>query len=563
MEKTTKKPKLTMFITLLLFAIVPMIILGASLGIYTTIIFNNEISNTMNNYIHSLAESEGIGLYDQGVIEGTEKSLSAENLISYCKGVQVRDVDSSYVYVADANAVMLYHPTESKIGQPVSNSVVKAVCANMAKGTRDETNVVEYDFNGAKKYAGYYVAPDCSFVLVVSADKDEVMQSMDTLAKSSCTMLAIIFILIVTLTVIISRFVSNPLKKTAEALSVMAEGKLNADFTIHSHIRENVELVEASKNLQNVLAESVEAIKDSAESLGGAVVDVDDKTCTNVSSISQITEAINEVAETSQEVARNAQTIAEKAIFLGEDVDKLSDNVSRLKTASEDIGKANEEASSYMVTVMNSSNESVQAVNDISKKIGETNAAVANISACVQMIEDISSQTNLLSLNASIEAARAGEAGRGFAVVAEEIRQLADDSGKSAKEIRTIVESVTLLSDETVSVASKVADIISKEQKFIAETQTKFELLSNSVEASTMEIDQISRMTKELETIKNELTNATSNLGAISEELGASSEEVSASSTSVAEGCTDTQARTQEMRAINEHLNEAVNFFKF
>lgn len=168
----------------------------------------------------------------------------------------------------------------------------------------------------------------------------------------------------------------------------------------------------------------------------------------------------------------------------------------------------------------------------------------------------------MLSLNASIEAARAGEAGRGFAVVAEEIRQLADDSGKSANEIRTIVESITRLSAETVSAAAHVVDIITREQGFIGETQGKFVVLSQSVDVSTSNIANINDMTRELEQIKTELTNATGNLGAISEELGASAEEVSASCEHVAAACSDTQTRTQEMRVINDDLNSAVEFFK-
>ena len=254
--------------------------------------------------------------------------------------------------------------------------------------------------------------------------------------------------------------------------------------------------------------------------------------------------------------------MAEKAVVLGGNIDQLTENVKRLRDASAEIDEANKDATDNMNTVMQSSDESVQAAHDISEKVAATNSAVANISECVQMIEDISSQTNLLSLNASIEAARAGEAGRGFAVVAEEIRQLADDSAKSANEIRVIVESITGISRETVDAATRVADIITKEQEYIGETQSKFEILSNGVETSTIEIEHINEMAKELDSIKEEFTNATANLGAISEELGASAQEVSASCEQVAAACTDTQERTEEMRSINDNLAQAVEFFQ-
>ena len=89
----------------------------------------------------------------------------------------------------------------------------------------------------------------------------------------------------------------------------------------------------------------------------------------------------------------------------------------------------------------------------------------------------------------------------------------------------------------------------------------KFTVLSGAVNDSVNGIAAISEMAGELDRIKNELTNATTDLGAISEELGASAQEVSASCATVTGACTDTQAQTEEMRAINEHLADAVSFF--
>ena len=113
----------------------------------------------------------------------------------------------------------------------------------------------------------------------------------------------------------------------------------------------------------------------------------------------------------------------------------------------------------------------------------------------------------------------------------------------------------------TVSVAEKVRSIIEAEREYITETQGKFTVLSGAVNDSVNGIAAISEMAGELDRIKNELTNATTDLGAISEELGASAQEVSASCATVTGACTDTQAQTEEMRAINEHLADAVSFF--
>ena len=116
------------------------------------------------------------------------------------------------------------------------------------------------------------------------------------------------------------------------------------------------------------------------------------------------------------------------------------------------------------------------------------------------------------------------------------------------------MQKVTSISNETVSVAEKVRSIIEAEREYITETQGKFTVLSGAVNDSVNGIAAISEMAGELDRIKNELTNATT-------DLGASAQEVSASCATVTGACTDTQAQTEEMRAINEHLADAVSFF--
>lgn len=471
-------------------------------------------------------------------------------------------MDSAYVYFVDNKGTMLSHPDKSKIGNPVENEAIKLVLSKLKAGEHPETDCVDYSYKGVVKYGSYYVGDDESFIAVLSADESDVLSSVQYIKNATFTIFVICLVICGALALFFAKKIAKPLSLVAKSIEIISTGDITAKCDAKSTIRETVSIINGVNILEKALGEAIGKVKDSASVLNTAIINVDDKTAKNVESVTQINDAIVEVATTSQTIAENAQGMASKSVILEQNIEDLNTNVKILLDASRIIQDANSQANICMTSVYEGSSVSVEAIRSISTKIEETNAAVENISQAVVAIESIANQTNLLSLNASIEAARAGESGRGFAVVADEIRTLADSSAESAKEIKNIIENVTKLSGETVEIAEKVFEIINNEQKDIETTQNKFGVLSQSVEDSIVEIQKIRNMADTLDGIKSDLSASIVELSAISEEMEASSEEVAASCQEVTEACTDTQASTEEMRAINDTMIAAIEYFK-
>jgi len=530
--------------------------IGANGGVYNVGIISSPASGQLiiSMYYPVYDGDEPIGYVGAGTF--------VNNVATKFSDVSALGLDSAYIYYVSNDGTMLSHPDESKIGNPVENAAVKSVLSRLEAGEQLSPECVEYEYKGAMKYAAYYVGANNAYIAVLTADESDALASVK-FVKNIAAILVIASILVFTiLAILVAQVISKPLTLVAGYANEMSNGNLNIEVKAKSHIRETISMIKCFEALKNNLQTAVGNVKESADALNTAIISVDDMTAHNVDQVSQISNAINEVASTSQTVAGNAQKMAEKSIILGNDIEQLNSNVDILTKASESIHTTNSDATDCMQSVYEGSIESVEAMGAITNKIEETSKAVDKISNAIIAIEEIAEQTNLLSLNASIEAARAGESGKGFAVVADEIRKLADSSAESAKEIKTIIENVIELSGEMVEISGRVSEVVLKEQSDIQNTQDKFNSLSASVESSINEIHNIREMAASLDTIKDDLTMSITELGAVSQQLGASAEEVAASCQIVNDACTDTQASTQEMRAINENMAASIEFFK-
>ena len=276
-------------------------------------------------------------------------------------------------------------------------------------------------------------------------------------------------------------------------LGEMADGKFNVDSGARdSYVGDFQALLEGMDKLNVQLSDTVRQIRMSADQLtvgadqlADGAQNLADGATDQAGAIEELTATVEDVANISDESAKNAAIAAESA------------------TSAAESAKQNGEKFGQLTAAMD--------------RITATSREIENI---ISAIEDIASQTNLLSLNASIEAARAGEAGKGFAVVADQIGKLAADSAKSAVSTRELiskclqeVESGNAIVEETIE---SFGTVLTNMESFAG-------MASGAAEASKVQAD----MLKQVEAGINQISSVVQNNSAAAEETSALSEELS------------------------------------
>lgn len=356
--------------------------------------------------------------------------------------------------------------------------------------------------------------------------------------------------------------VGNPLKATATGLVALAGGDLTEEYDADSTVTETLTLINSTKSVQGNLISTVSNIKNSSGALSTAITNVNGVISESQSSTEQIQAAIGELAQTSMTMAESVQNVNEQVINMGNEVGDIAENVKKLDESSATMKEASSSAKKSIATVMEGSRRSAEAVGEINNQVSSTNTSIEKINDAVSLILDVTSQTKLLSLNASIEAARAGESGRGFAVVAEEIKKLSEQSEESGNTIKAIAQDIIAKSSESVQQAAKIREIIDQEQQDMNATEEIFNTLISEIETSVGQISEISDRVRVLDDIKGVIVSNVSDLSAISEETAASCETVEGSVYNVVDAFGDISAKAQEMAGLSEDVTGAVEFFK-
>ncbi len=319
--------------------------------------------------------------------------------------------------------------------------------------------------------------------------------------------------------------IQRNMKRISKRFGEVAKGDLTVTVTAKTRdefrdlaasatnmIYNNKKLVSKVNKATNELESSAQEVKAASEVISGYS--------------EEITNAISGINEGMGKQSAYAIACVEKTDALSNDMKEVSNTVERVECLVSNTEKMIEEGMSMIQILGQRAAETTAITSQVGNSVEALGKETGIINQFVQMITDISTQTNLLSLNASIEAARAGAAGRGFAVVAEEIRKLADDSAQAARQIQDNVKNITDKTKSTMQDAKQAEEMVALQTEVVENVVAIFKDMNCQMENLVNGLNAIVESTEKADAEREEALESVKHISNIIEESAENVREV-------------------------------------
>lgn len=516
----------------------------------------DSVKHTMVDVINTTSKIMENEISNSGVDD-----LDYDGYANNLSDVKLEGMDSSYVYVVKNDGTMLYHPTKEKVGQPVENAVIKGVVQQLQDGKKPGTTVVEYDFNGTTKYSAYTILNNEN-ILVLTADESEALAGITTVTGVAVGIIAIVVIIAIIISFIMGRRLMRPLVKVSTIIEDVANGNIEADFSVVKESNDEIGLIiEKMKELTQSLGSIVGKIRNSSDTMSSNSYELNDTSSQTLAANNEISKAVEDVAEGSTGMAASISKINENLLEMSNETKDINASVDEIKNQTVAVQDSSKIMNDKIKSMQDSSHKMDEGISAISKRIETVNTTVDKVSNIVSVIEEISSETNLLSLNASIEAARAGDAGKGFAVVAQEIRVLSDNTNTELENIKQIISSLVEECRYCVQASGTIVEDNAKQKEEIKAVLDEFGSLDEQIQKTAEKADEIEELVTAMIELNDDITKSSNSLTDVSAANAAATEEMNANIEELNAMMHGVSEMAEHMNNESDGLKEALSFF--
>jgi methyl-accepting chemotaxis protein len=513
---------------------------------------------------------------DQKLTEGDIKYSTKDYAMSLIKKMTT---NKGFVVIDISKQQILDMFAKYELGEGSMYGLVINDGREVLTGTTEEkifSNLTDYGkaVNGEEQSGYYYETyqeeeylflyskiSEANATICALIPKDTILNQVDDLKKLNIAFVTIACIFAGLMIIFIAGGVSKAISSLMKSISQASKGDLTTQFFTKS----NDEFLVLSdgisnmmKSMRNLIGEVQEVGTKVSSSAGGMSITSEEL----LIAAKGISQTIDDIEKGIVQQASDTEQCLVQMAGLSEQINHVYNNTNEIEMIADNTKIIAGEG----IVIVNELNEKSIATANIThnviSKIQEFEIQSKNIAGFVSTINEIASQTNLLSLNASIEAARAGDAGRGFAVVADEIRKLADQSVQAANQIQNIVKEIATKTKDTIDTAKEAESIVESQTVSLNKTIQVFDFINDHVNDLASNLNNISNGIKSIETAKADTMDAIQDISAVSEETAAASEEVSATAINQIDSVERMRNAAIELANNAKNLEEAIKIFK-